>query len=72
VNSIFVKVFKTESITSIQNGSNPKYVFEDRPTATYNLGKRGLPEDDGTDSGLKTEYRGSNPFSNFGTSHYHR
>jgi hypothetical protein len=72
VDSIFVKVFRTDSVTSIQNGSNPRYVFEDIPTAKYDLGKRGLPEGGDNDSGLKTEYRGPNPFANFGTSHYHR
>lgn len=72
VNSIFVKVFKTESMPSIANGKNTKYEFTDIPHANYRLGKRGLPEDDGIDSGLATEYRGNNPFANFGNSHYHR
>lgn len=72
VNSIFVKVFKTESITSIENGNNRTYKFIDKPHAKYNLGKRDLPKDDGTDSGLKTRYEGKNPFANFGKTYYHR
>lgn len=72
VNSIFVRVFKTASITSIENGKSNAYEFIDKPTATYDLGKRGLPEDDGTDSGLKTKYEGNNPYANFGKTYYHR
>lgn len=72
VNSIFVRVFKTTSITSIENGKSNAYEFIDKPTATYDLGKRGLPEDDGTDSGLKTKYEGNNPYANFGKTYYHR